>query len=145
MFIGNASLMNPTISGTITLKSPSTPASDQLGYCCIGTLAADTGITGSYKSYFYVPIVYPGVYLCHLNLQLQYYNGCTFDYSISTVNNNTDVSAHFTAFTNGSINLGYTRVLSVTASNSNIYVVASLNTGTVAMTNLSNLYVTRIA
>ena len=88
---------------------------------------------------------YPGVYLCHLNLQLQYYNGCSFDYGISTVNNNADVYAHFTAFTNGNINLGYTRVLSVTAANSNIYVVAYLITGTVAMTNLSNLYVTRIA
>ena len=96
-------LKNPTISGTITLDSPAIPASNQLGYCYIGTLGADASITKSYKSYFKVQILYPGVYLLNLNLKIQYVSGSSVVYGLSNVTNNALVSGEFTSLPNGSV------------------------------------------
>ena len=96
-------LKNPTISGTITLDSPAIPASNQLGYCYIGTLGADASITKSYKSYFKVQILYPGVYLLNLNLKIQYLSGSSVVYGLSNVTNNALVSGEFTSLPNASV------------------------------------------
>ena len=96
-------LKNPTISGTITLDSPAIPASNQLGYCYIGTLGADASITKSYKSYFKVQILYPGVYLLNLNLKIQYVSGSSVVYGLSNVTNNALVSGEFTSLPNASV------------------------------------------